>query len=113
MISILESLYIIYGFCPIFTVQGLWHKHYGECHSMQIKPIKTHLLLFLFIFQGDSGSPLMCLDSRGHWTLAGIMSSGPAGCGIVSTGADRFTKISAFIDWIANITTTTTTKKLK
>ena len=45
----------------------------------------------------------MCLTNKGRWTLAGVMSSGSNVCGIQSTLADRFTKISAVRDWIDKV----------
>ncbi|XP_063413462.1 atrial natriuretic peptide-converting enzyme-like [Mytilus trossulus] len=53
--------------------------------------------------QGDSGSPMMCEDHKGKWTLTGVMSSGAAMCGTFTNTANRFTKLSTMIEWIDNI----------
>ncbi|VDH97866.1 corin [Mytilus galloprovincialis] len=50
--------------------------------------------------QGDSGSPMMCEDYTGKWTLTGVMSSGAAMCGTFTNTANRFTKLSTMMEWI-------------
>ncbi|KAL3878479.1 hypothetical protein ACJMK2_030824 [Sinanodonta woodiana] len=56
--------------------------------------------------QGDSGSPLMCQDARGHWSQAGIISSGSETCDGKQPGrANRFTRVTSIVDWIEKIMT--------
>ncbi|XP_052279790.1 atrial natriuretic peptide-converting enzyme-like [Dreissena polymorpha] len=54
--------------------------------------------------QGDSGSPLMCQDSTGHWTVQGLMSYGVDGCdGQFKSIVNRFAKVSTSVNWIQSI----------
>ena len=50
--------------------------------------------------QGDSGGPLFCND-KGKWVLQGITSFGNEWC--VPSKPCVFTRVNAFIDWIALI----------
>ena len=51
----------------------------------------------MYLFQGDSGSPLMSQGRRGPWVISGLVSfnlqckSGPP---------DIFTKVLNFLPWI-------------
>ena len=54
--------------------------------------------------QGDSGGPLMDSGLSGsevRWVAIGIVSSGPAACG-VEDRPSLYTKVSDFMDWILN-----------
>ncbi|KAH3833295.1 hypothetical protein DPMN_106601 [Dreissena polymorpha] len=58
----------------------------------------------MLYFQGDSGSPLMCQDSTGHWTVQGLMSYGVDGCdGQFKSIVNRFAKVSTSVNWIQSI----------
>ncbi|XP_061164327.1 atrial natriuretic peptide-converting enzyme-like [Saccostrea echinata] len=50
--------------------------------------------------RGDSGSGLMCMNRYNQWSVEGVMSSGAAQCGVPSSQALRFTKVSATLPWI-------------
>ncbi|WAQ98002.1 CORIN-like protein [Mya arenaria] len=51
--------------------------------------------------QGDSGSPLMCQDNSGHWSVQGLMSYGTDGCdGRSKFLFNRFAKVSTSVDWL-------------
>ena len=46
----------------------------------------------------------MCSDTRGHWTVAGVMSSGSDGCdGEQFYQANRFARVSSASDWIYSV----------
>jgi len=48
---------------------------------------------------GDSGGPLMCLDTATNaYVLAGVLSSGSSEC--YTTSPSQFMKVSAYKDWI-------------
>lgn len=49
---------------------------------------------------GDSGGPLVVRDGAGGWKLAGITSFGPRDC---ATLYGAYTRVSAFVDWIAAV----------
>ncbi|XP_062577508.1 atrial natriuretic peptide-converting enzyme-like [Saccostrea cucullata] len=53
--------------------------------------------------RGDSGSGLMCVNRYNQWSVEGIMSSGAAQCGVPSSQALRFTKVSATLSWIQHV----------
>lgn len=53
--------------------------------------------------RGDSGSGLMCVNHNSQWSVEGIMSSGGAQCGVPSTRALRFTKVTATFPWIKKV----------
>lgn len=49
---------------------------------------------------GDSGGPLMHYDRRRiAWTLSGIVSTGPKGCGTPGVPG-IYTRVDQYIDWI-------------
>ena len=60
--------------------------------------------------QGDSGSPIMCLDHlTDKWELAGITQGGAAKCTLGDDGASAdepmvFARTSAHIQWIQQAT---------
>merc|ERR1712080_758527 len=47
---------------------------------------------------GDSGGPLLVLNTGGRWTVAGIVSFGPSSCGRQVPGV--YTKVGSYLDWI-------------
>ena len=52
--------------------------------------------------QGDSGGPLMTTQVKNneiHWYLIGIVSSGPAACG-VEDRPSLYTNVTQYSDWI-------------
>lgn len=53
--------------------------------------------------QGDSGGPLNCQNSDGSWAVHGIVSFGSsAGCNYPKKPS-VFTRVSAYISWINNV----------
>lgn len=51
---------------------------------------------------GDSGGPLMALDSsngRPYWYLAGIVSFGPSPCALEGWPG-VYTRMNQFVDWV-------------
>lgn len=53
--------------------------------------------------QGDSGGPLNCQNTDGSWAVHGIVSFGSsAGCNYPKKPS-VFTRVSAYIDWINNV----------
>merc|ERR1719186_153621 len=50
---------------------------------------------------GDSGSPLLWVDDRKRWSVAGIVSFGPSVCGQDVPGA--YTKVESYLDWIDSV----------
>ncbi|RUS86478.1 hypothetical protein EGW08_005728, partial [Elysia chlorotica] len=54
--------------------------------------------------EGDSGGPLMCLDSNsGRYKLAGIISQGGSECGTATLNKNRFVRVSTATNWIRGI----------
>ena len=51
------------------------------------------------LLQGDSGSPLMCLDEFQRWKLVGVFSFIAVGCN-VPLRPPVFTRITSYLDWI-------------
>jgi len=51
---------------------------------------------------GDSGGPMMCQRDDGKWLLLGITSNGD-GCGRAGRPG-VYTKVSNYLNWIANVT---------
>ncbi|KAL0270402.1 UNVERIFIED_CONTAM: hypothetical protein PYX00_007824 [Menopon gallinae] len=52
--------------------------------------------------QGDSGGPLMSSEKvrqEFRWFLIGVVSSGPAACGVEGRPS-IYTKVPDFVDWI-------------
>jgi len=47
---------------------------------------------------GDSGGPLLYLNSYYNWMVAGIVSFGPSACGKAVPGV--YTKVANYLDWI-------------
>lgn len=56
-----------------------------------------------FVVQGDSGSGLACVNQHRQWSVVGVMSSGGAQCGVSSSQALRFTKVSSSAEWIQQV----------
>lgn len=60
-----------------------------------------------YFLQGDSGGPLNCQNAEGVWEVHGIASFVSAlGCNYEKKPT-VFTRVSAFNDWIDQVTTTT------
>jgi len=51
--------------------------------------------------KGDSGAPMLQLDSRYRWTIVGVVSFGPATCGSTTPGV--YTRVDKYIDWINSV----------
>jgi hypothetical protein len=49
---------------------------------------------------GDSGGPVMVIDSKGHARLAGVLSNGDNNC----LGKDNYTRADVQLDWIESYT---------
>eukprot|EP00092_Neocalanus_flemingeri_P033870 GFUD01036832.1.p1 GENE.GFUD01036832.1~~GFUD01036832.1.p1 ORF type:complete len:396 (+),score=96.72 GFUD01036832.1:97-1284(+) len=52
---------------------------------------------------GDSGSPLLWVDNRSRWSVAGIVSFGPSVCGQDVPGV--YTRVESYLDWIETVIT--------
>ena len=56
-----------------------------------------------FLLQGDSGGPLNCPAADGSWQVHGVTSFVSAfGCNTIKKPT-VFTRVSAFIDWIDEV----------
>lgn len=49
------------------------------------------------LLQGDSGSPLMCENEEGTWTVAGVTAGSAQACDTYTV----FTRVAPFDAWIA------------
>ncbi|XP_061423844.1 LOW QUALITY PROTEIN: chymotrypsin-like elastase family member 2A [Lethenteron reissneri] len=59
---------------------------------------------------GDSGGPLNCVSEDGSWAVHGIVSFGSGlGCNSIYKPT-VFTRVSAFVDWIADVLDTYTVR---
>jgi len=47
---------------------------------------------------GDSGGPLLTLDSKFRWTVIGVVSFGPSSCGSIVPGV--YTRVDSYSRWI-------------
>lgn len=50
---------------------------------------------------GDSGSPLLWVDDKNRWSVAGIVSFGPSVCGQKVPGA--YTRVKSYLGWIQTV----------
>jgi len=50
---------------------------------------------------GDSGSPLLWVDDKFRWSVAGIVSFGPSVCGQDIPGA--YTRVENYLEWIRRV----------
>ena len=63
--------------------------------------------LCIFLFQGDSGGPVVCLDNNNRWRLAGIISVGDASCGYFgSANPNILTRVAQHTDWVDQVIAT-------
>jgi len=52
---------------------------------------------------GDSGGPLLAMDQRFRWSVAGVVSFGPSTCGNIVPGV--YTRVDRYLDWIHRVIT--------
>ena len=60
--------------------------------------VVSRLVYVLLCSQGDSGGPMMCSNSEGQWSLAGLVSSGSSGC--TTSEPNLLARVTAYSDWI-------------
>lgn len=60
-----------------------------------------NLILHIFLFQGDSGGPMVVKGHRGQYMLVGLISWG-MGCAAPSQPG-VYTRITKFVNWIDEI----------
>lgn len=96
-----DDIFLQEAWMEIYTdqhCQGVWGSYYQESHNVCLGSYGKSAC------NGDSGGPLSVQDDAGNWVLVGVASYVAAGCNPYYNYPSVYTRVSAFIPWIKQVT---------